>query len=194
MARIKKPRLSFKVDMTPMVDVAFLLLTFFMLTAKFKTQNQEEAGKIDLRLPDAVADTTKLPEYNIAIVTIAVDTLKMDTSMFYSLSNETDRPAVYGQLGLRDDATGQPLGHDQLMGKGMVKVDLPNLDAVVRMSRINDAGKPIKQRGLRFAVSADKRADYGKVADVMDILQKNQAIRFNFVTKLGRAAVMEAPK
>lgn len=38
----KKRRLSVRIDMTPMVDVAFLLLTFFMLTTVFsKPQTME---------------------------------------------------------------------------------------------------------------------------------------------------------
>ncbi|MBL7737348.1 MAG: biopolymer transporter ExbD, partial [Chitinophagaceae bacterium] len=36
MARAKLPRKSTTVDMTAMCDVAFLLLTFFILTTKFK--------------------------------------------------------------------------------------------------------------------------------------------------------------
>jgi biopolymer transport protein ExbD len=35
MPKIKKRRVAVKIDMTPMVDVAFLLLTFFMLTTQF---------------------------------------------------------------------------------------------------------------------------------------------------------------
>ena len=36
MKRPKTKRVGVKVDMTPMVDVAFLLLTFFMLTTQFR--------------------------------------------------------------------------------------------------------------------------------------------------------------
>jgi biopolymer transport protein ExbD len=38
MARIKVPRKSTAIDMTAMCDVAFLLLTFFILTAKAKNR------------------------------------------------------------------------------------------------------------------------------------------------------------
>ncbi|MBI3580222.1 MAG: biopolymer transporter ExbD, partial [Ignavibacteriales bacterium] len=36
MGKFKKKRVGISLDMTPLVDVAFLLLTFFMLTTKFK--------------------------------------------------------------------------------------------------------------------------------------------------------------
>jgi biopolymer transport protein ExbD len=39
MARIKVPRKSTAIDMTAMCDVAFLLLTFFIMTAKVRTED-----------------------------------------------------------------------------------------------------------------------------------------------------------
>lgn len=192
MAIHKKPRVGFRVDMTPMVDVAFLLLTFFMLTAKFKTQAQEEEGKLDIRLPLAVADTTKLPEFNMALLTLGIDTVKADTVVMFAITNEPDRPAVYAPLELKGPS-GEPLSREALIGKSSVKVDMKQLDAVVLQSRIVDAGKPAKLRGLRYAVSADKRVDFGLVSDVMDVLTKNGITRFNFVTKRGRSTDEPAP-
>ena len=190
MPKIKKPRLGFRVDMTPMVDVAFLLLTFFMLTAKFKSQTQEDEAKYDLRLPAALADTTKLPEYNMAIITVGIDTAKTDTAILFSVSNEPDRPAVYSPLDLKD-AAGNPMSKDELVSKATVRVNLQQLDKVVMQSRIVDAAKPAKLRGLRYAVNADKRVDYGFISDIMDVLTKNGITRFNFVTKTGRSQEIE---
>jgi len=186
MPKIKKPRIGFRVDMTPMVDVAFLLLTFFMLTAKFKSQSQEDEAKYDLRLPSALADTTKLPEYNMAIVTVGIDTAKSDTAILFSVTNEPDRPAVYAPLGLKD-ASGNDMSKDALVSKASVRVTLDQLDKVIMQSRIVDAAKPAKLRGLKYAVNADKRADYGFISDIMDVLTKNGVTRFNFVTKTGRS-------
>jgi biopolymer transport protein ExbD len=186
MPKIKKPRIGFRVDMTPMVDVAFLLLTFFMLTAKFKSQSQEDEAKYDLRLPAALADTTKLPEYNMAIITVGIDTAKSDTAILFGVSNEPDRPAVYAPLELKD-ASNNPMTKDALVSKATVRVTLDQLDKVVMQSRIVDAAKPAKLRGLKYAVNADKRVDYGFISDIMDVLTKNGVTRFNFVTKTGRS-------
>ena len=64
MPRIKKRRLNVRLDMTPMVDVAFLLLTFFMLTTQF---SPPEEVKIDV--PSSHSDF-KLPSSDIMTIYI----------------------------------------------------------------------------------------------------------------------------
>lgn len=64
MAKIKMKKKSTSTDMTAMCDVAFLLLTFFILTA---------TAKVPEALPvDTPASTvqTKLPETDLATITI----------------------------------------------------------------------------------------------------------------------------
>lgn len=58
MPRIKKARAPVKIDMTPMVDVAFLLLTFFMLTTQFRPPEE-----VEIQLPLSHSEI-KLPESN----------------------------------------------------------------------------------------------------------------------------------
>lgn len=58
MPRIKKARVPIKIDMTPMVDVAFLLLTFFMLTTQFRPPEE-----VEIQLPLSHSEV-KLPESN----------------------------------------------------------------------------------------------------------------------------------
>jgi biopolymer transport protein ExbD len=45
MAKISKPKGAPSIDMTPMVDLGFLLVTFFMLSANFRT---DEVVVIDI--------------------------------------------------------------------------------------------------------------------------------------------------
>ncbi len=67
MPRIKKARVSVKIDMTPMVDVAFLLLTFFMLTTQFRPPEE-----VQIVLP-ASHSAFKLPESNVMLITLSKD-------------------------------------------------------------------------------------------------------------------------
>lgn len=175
MAKVKMKRHGFRLDMTPMVDVGFLLLTFFMLTAKFKSQTDEA---LDIKLPAAAADTTKLPDVNIATVTIGIDsasaTAVPDTVMLFGVSNEKDRAPVFGALKLQDQ-TGRQLTQDELTRKAQVRVNRAGLETVVQAARLQNGA-------LRYAINADRRVSYGYVDDVMHIMQKYGATRFNLVT------------
>jgi biopolymer transport protein ExbD len=167
MAKIKLKRHGFALDMTPLVDVGFLLLTFFMLTAKFKSQTDED---LQIALPVAQADTAKLPDVNIAMITIGIDTKegRADTVILFGLANEKDRAAVYEPLQL-----GIP--QEELFKQAQVRVDLARLDIAVRQSRM-------QAPSMRYAIEADKGISYGLVDDVMRIMQKYNATRFNLVT------------
>jgi biopolymer transport protein ExbD len=62
MPKHKKARLGTRIDMTPMVDVAMLLLTFFMMTTQFKPPED-----VDVIIP-ASHSQFKLPESHIMMV------------------------------------------------------------------------------------------------------------------------------
>jgi biopolymer transport protein ExbD len=64
MAAKKLRRVGIKIDMTPMVDVAFLLLIFFMETAQF-----EPPQKVPVTLPDSHSNL-KVPESDLMIISV----------------------------------------------------------------------------------------------------------------------------
>jgi biopolymer transport protein ExbD len=60
----KKGRIGIKIDMTPMVDVAFLLLIFFMTTTSFKPPEQ-----VSVKLPGSKSEI-HVPETKTIILTV----------------------------------------------------------------------------------------------------------------------------
>jgi biopolymer transport protein ExbD len=60
----KKGRIGIKIDMTPMVDVAFLLLIFFMTTTSFKPPEQ-----VSVALPGSKSEI-HVPETRTIILTV----------------------------------------------------------------------------------------------------------------------------
>ncbi len=64
MAIKKKRRVSIRIDMTPMVDIAFLLLIFYMATTQFKPP---EARAVDL--PESHSQI-ELPAKNVINITV----------------------------------------------------------------------------------------------------------------------------
>jgi len=67
MPKIKKHRLGIAIDNTPLVDIGFLLLTFFMLTTQFRPPEE-----VQIILPTSHSDF-KLPESNVMTITIGKD-------------------------------------------------------------------------------------------------------------------------
>jgi len=66
MPKIKMPKGSPTIDMTPMVDLAFLLVTFFMLTASFRN-----AEPVTVETPSSISD--KIIPKNVLMVTLDRD-------------------------------------------------------------------------------------------------------------------------
>src|SRR5580765_8250446 len=67
MAVKKMRRIGIKIDMTPMVDVAFLLLIFFMSTSQF-----DPPQKVPISIPDSHSNL-KVPESDVLILGISKD-------------------------------------------------------------------------------------------------------------------------
>ena len=84
---IKKP--GVKIDMTPLVDVIMLLLTFFMLTATFKAEMSEN---IEVKLPKSLnVDTTKLPEKDVMTLS-----LTKQGDIYFDVDNFKVKKDVFG--------------------------------------------------------------------------------------------------
>ena len=60
----KKRRIGISIDMTPMVDVAFLLLIFFMCTTQFKPPEKDK-----ISLPESNSES-KSPESDIITISV----------------------------------------------------------------------------------------------------------------------------
>ncbi len=165
MPKVKKKRVGFVIDMTPLVDITFLLLTFFMFTAKFKTEAESEQ-KFYIKRPQATADTSKLPEQTLAIIKIAIDSATADTSYYYEVVNETDRKQIWAQTDIPPD----------LMDKALLQVDKETLDQLVKNTRLVNLM-------TKFYVDADRRVRFQWVSDAMDIMRKNRATVFNYITE-----------
>ncbi len=78
--------MSIRIDMTPMVDVAFLLLTFFMLTTQFRPPEE-----VQISLPTSHSDF-KLPDVNVMTLT-----LSKDGKIILGLDTQTGMARLFGE-------------------------------------------------------------------------------------------------
>ncbi len=86
MPKIHKKRVGFKLDMTPMVDVGFLLLTFFMLTTQFKPSED-----IQITLPTSHS-VFKIPGADVITITIG-----KEGQILLGVDSQILREALFGQ-------------------------------------------------------------------------------------------------
>ena len=88
----KRPRIAIRIDMTPMVDIAFLLLIFFMVTTVFRLPQAMEMV-LPANDPEKAPPTTKVFEKKL--ITFLV--LEND-SLAYNIGNEPPQPLPWDSL------------------------------------------------------------------------------------------------
>lgn len=218
MPKIKMPRSSPSLDMTPMVDLAFLLVTFFMLTASFR-----QVEPVVIEAPSSIAEDL-LPE-NVVQVTIDKDgraffgmsgfevrkntlrqiaeefSLKLDEDHYQKFAGlnmfgvDTRQLPQYLMLSESDreklGTAGIP--YDSTNNQLKTWIDLGRREAAKEYQRLKEEAKernrPFKDDGLRYAIKADGKAPYDKVKAVIQIFKDLNIYRFNMITN-----VEEEPK
>jgi biopolymer transport protein ExbD len=206
MAKIKSHKAAGAIDMTAMCDVAFLLLTFFILTA---TAKMPEPLPVDT--PSSTVQT-KLPE--TGLVTITVGKSDGKEQVFFGMKDRAIREGALDYMAQKYQMTftekekaefklveefGVPMeGLKSLLamkGADRVKTGVQSgipLDSIgdnnqlqdwiqaVRTANINEGAT----KELQFAIKGDAKEEYPQIRRVMDILQDQKINSFNLVTGL----------
>lgn len=116
MPKIKVRRVGIRIDMTPLVDIAFLLLTFFMMTSQFKPPEE-----VEISLPVTNSEIP-LPESNIMTLS-----LSKDGRIFLGFTSQRDMTRLFGAENALRSAVEVP--KDQLADY-LIKARMGNLKLV----------------------------------------------------------------
>lgn len=191
------------IDMTAMCDVAFLLLTFFILTA---TAKAPEPLPVDT--PSSTVQT-KLPETDLATLTVGksngqeqvffgvkgrdvrIKTLEL-MAQKYNLSFTEDEIKQFSLV----DEFGVPIeAMKQLLAMKAADRAKPGIQPGIPHDSINNqlkdwiytarqANIDVADKELQFAIKGDAKEEYPQIKKIMDILQDQKINSFNLVTGL----------
>lgn len=205
MPSVKIPRKSTDTDMTPFVDVAFLILSFFMLATKFKPPEP-----VEITTPNSVS-SDKLEQIDGVLVE-----LDKDGRVFFAMQAEKD-PAAKKSV-IQNLNTTRNLGLTEAEMNNFVKthsIGVPFAQLKQLLSRPLDEQKNVKQPGIpvkdsasnelyfwvRDAVTAfsgrkidylikgDNAAKYPDFKRVLEAFKRNDIYKFQLVTSPEAAPV-----
>jgi len=196
MPKVKIARKSTLVDMTAMCDVAFLLLTFFMLTSNFTAKEP-----VKVETPTSISEI-KIPETNIETILIdpkgkvflGIDGQPHRINLLRSMGEAykiTFTPAELKRYSLRA-TTGVPM--DQMkafLNLPDEQIDNPNAQKGIPTD--TTAGSEFRQwvyyakkenDKIVIAIKGDKETPFPVIKTVMKTLQDLKQVRFNLITGL----------
>jgi len=199
MARVKIPRKSTALDMTAMCDVAFLLLTFFILTAKLRTDDP-----LHVDVP-ASSQMLVVPDDNIATLSVGHNkiffgiegtdirkTLLEEMAKQYQTTftpEELQRFSVIPTFGVPMSQLHQFIALDEEGRKTFNQPGIPvdtsannELASWIYQARL--VQKNLKNQDLRFAIKGNAKDEYTQYKHVVDIFQKQGINKFSLITSL----------
>jgi len=196
MPKIKIPKKSPSLDMTPMVDLAFLLVTFFMLTTKFRP---DEPVVVDQ--PSSVSEIP-LPDKGVIMLTI-----DNKGRVFFNVEGQQTRLDILDRLAERFTLTFDEKEKKRFSVLSSIGMPKEQLNAYLKATDDERKKMNLETRGIptdstnneltywinaarnvaprySIAIKGDRDADIPTVKRVIEILQENKANRFALITNL----------
>ena len=200
MPSVKLPRKSTDTDMTPFVDIAFLILSFFIMATKFKPPEP-----VEITTPGSVL-SQKLPESNAVMIVVdsanrvffsvlsdkdpsKFDAIIQDINSSQNLNLSTTEMANYRQT----FAVGVPFGNlKELLAMAPKEQQVLKVPGIPVLDTANNqlfwwilaAKKAFAGEKLNYLVKGDAKSKYPTFEAVVSALKRNDEFKYNLVTAL----------
>ncbi|GAB3688161.1 biopolymer transporter ExbD [Spirosoma flavus] len=196
MPAVKVKRASSSVDMTAMCDVAFLLLTFFILTAQFRAQ---DAASIET--PSSISGI-KVPDKDIMTIGLG-----KDGKVYFGIDNQQNRIAMLDNIAAAKGITFTDNEKKEFALMSNFGLPIAQLKSFLSMpkeqqAKIKQPGIPTDStgaaatnelkdwvfnsrkanNGLRIALKGDNLAKFPEFKNVLATLQAQNINKFNLIT------------
>lgn len=195
MPKVKVKRKSTALDMAPMCDMAFLLLTFFILTSNFI---QKEV--VQVSTPSSISEI-KIPERNVMQILIS-----KEGKVFFGIDGQNERVQMLDEVGnafkiqFTDQEKkafsvtnnfGLPVSNMKqflsLSSEDRDKKDnalgIPS-DSIDNQLKIWVQAARMVKPDARIAIKADEGCSYPIIKSVMNTLRDLHENRYNLITSL----------
>jgi biopolymer transport protein ExbD len=199
MPRVKVQRKSTSIDMTAMCDVAFLLLTFFILTAKPRT---EDPVPVDI---PASTTVQPIPDDNMLMLTVG------QGKVFFSVDGNDIRKTLLVQMGDKYGIKFTPQQQEKFAGLPIFGVPISKLGGFLDLDA--EGRKAFQQEGiphdttdnnelsdwirearrvdvslhglaLRISIKGDNKEEYPTIKKLIGVLQKQKINKFALITTI----------
>ncbi len=205
MPSVKMPRKSTDTDMTPFVDIAFLILSFFIMATKFKPPEP-----VQITTPNSVS-AKELPTDDAVLVII-----DSTNRVFFSVLSEKNKSIpdqVIQKLNTMRTLNLTPAQMANFRKTNAVGVPFTSLGSLLDVpaddqGKVTQPGIPVldtldnqlvwwisaakevfrdNQRPLKYLIKGDGGSKYPAFEAVIAALKKNDEFKYNLVTSLENA-------
>jgi len=151
-----KRRIAIRIDMTPMVDIAFLLLIFYMASTQFKPP---EARAVEL---PSSHSRIELPDKDKIFITVTKDdSIYVDYLMMVKMNVEGKEVETNARIVIQCEI--EKVTYEIQKARGAIR------------NKNND--------NPYIVIKADKEASFGTIDDIMSSMQVNDLGRFLVITE-----------
>lgn len=199
MPSVKTPRKSTFTDMTPFVDVAFLILTFFIMATKFKPPEP-----VEITTPKSVS-SSMLKDADAVLIT-----MDKDNKVYYSVSvaSPSDKGIIDEIINIVNKEQNLNLTPEEIANFSRTfSIGVPFSQLKSLLSKPQDQQRTLVQPGipvdttggqltywiqyskqafaghqLNYMIKGDDNAKYPTFNNVISALKRNEQFKYNLIT------------